>query len=101
LGVDLAFLERYAGSALDTLRIPNAREFAVRYGEIANVVPYTHLRSDQTVQQVFELYHRHAGEVHQTMQSILLTHSEAVIHQSYPPCTFLGVIVGRTSRRQK
>jgi hypothetical protein len=97
-GIDLAFVERYVGSAFDMSRIETSRRFAERFGEIAHVIRYTGLPADHAVQKIFELYRKHAEEVSQALQGIITSRSDAVMHQSYPVYSLLGAIVGRTSR---
>ncbi len=97
-GADLLFVERYVGSTFEINRIPTAHEFAARTGEIAHVIPYTGMPSDVTVQKVFDLYRRHSAEVSQAIQKVITSRSEAVMQQSYPACSLLGAVVGRTAR---
>jgi len=99
-GLDLAFVERYVGSAFDTNRLGTAREFAARYPEIAHLVPYTGLQSDETVRKTFDLYRRHAVEVSRVVQAAIAARSETVMHQTYPSCSLLGAVVGRASRNR-
>ena len=97
-GADLLFVERYVGSTYELERFSSPHEFAAKFGEIAHVLPYTGMPADRSVQLIFDLYRRHAAEVGRALQSVIASRSGAVMHQSYPACSLLGAVVGRTAR---
>src|SRR5262249_37907936 len=97
-GADLLFVERYVGSTFEMNRLASPRDFVTPFGEIAHVIPYTGLPADETVRRVHDLYRRHAAEVGQAIQSVISSRREAVMQQSYPACSLLGAVVGRTAR---
>ncbi|MFO0804404.1 MAG: winged helix-turn-helix domain-containing protein [Gemmataceae bacterium] len=97
-GADLLFVERYVGSAYELERFSSVREFAAKFGEIAHVLPYTGMSADRAAQAIHDLYRRHATEVSHAIQTVIASRSGAVMKQSYPACSLLGAVVGRTAR---
>ncbi len=92
---ELMLVERYAGSAFDMSRFRTARDFAAKYGEVAQIIPYTGLPADRTVEMVFDLHRRHAAGVDRAIRTAVESRSRTVTPLPYPPGSLLGAVAGR------
>jgi hypothetical protein len=91
----LTLVERYYGTALRMLQIPNPIAFTLAYSELSRLLRHAGMAPRLAAEEAFKLYRRHANQICDAMAQFIKAHPEDIARRKYPPNCMVSIAISR------
>lgn len=92
---DLLLIERYCGTAIEIGAIRDHREFMQRFPEVATVCRAFDFPAEQALQNIFELFRRHALQLSAAISQSVAEHAAQIASHELDPNCLISLVCSR------